>query len=151
MSWALSLSRQPEPSSCFSSAPPSMSGWRSSLQPTSVLLSGVVSWVAMSACQLLCLIGSLIAQRFWNLSALLIAFASSSTDRKGRREKDQPKSMLDGSLCAQCGPLFDYKLDHISFQKLFWSMDHLVKISHKNWSTFLLQKTLSAVIQQDPA
>jgi hypothetical protein len=42
------------------------------------------------------------------------------------------------------GPLFDYKLDHISFQTLFWSMDHLVKISHKNWSTFLLQKTIEA-------
>jgi len=42
------------------------------------------------------------------------------------------------------GPLFDYKLDHVSFQKLFWSIDHLVKISHKNWSTFLLQKTAVA-------
>jgi hypothetical protein len=42
------------------------------------------------------------------------------------------------------GPLFDYKLDHISFQTLFWSMDLLVKISHKNWSTFLLQKTANA-------
>src|SRR6266700_2641892 len=141
MSWALSLSPRPEPSSCFSSARPSMSGWRSSLQPTCVLLNGAVSWPVMSACPLLCLMGSLIEQRFWNLSELLIAFASNCTDRQGRRGKYKPKKMLDWSLYASCGPLFDDKLDHVSFQKLFWSIDHLVKISHKNWSTFLLQKT----------
>ncbi len=86
--------------------PPSMSGWRSSSQPTCVLLSGVVSWAAMSVCPLLCLIGSLIEQRFSNLSALLIAFVSSSTDRKERREKYPPQSMLDGSLCGKSWPTF---------------------------------------------
>jgi len=47
---------------------------------------------------------------------------------------------MDPSVGSR-GPLFDDKLDHISFQKLFWSINHLVKVSHKNWSTFLLQKT----------
>ena len=49
---------------------------------------------------------------------------------------------MDPSVGSR-GPLFDDKLDHISFQKLFWSINHLVKVSHKNWSTFLLQKTPS--------
>src|SRR2546426_3098790 len=118
-----------------------MSGWHSSSRPTSVLLSGAVSWAAMSACPLHCLIDSPIEQRFWNLLELLIAFASSSTDRKERRGKQFPKSRSDWHFCACCGPLFDYKLAHVSFQKLFLSMDHLVKVSLKNWYTFLLQKT----------
>src|SRR5207247_5425978 len=96
---------------------------------------------AMSACPLHCLIDSPIAQRFWNLLELLIAFASSSTDRKERRGKQFPKSRSDWHFCACCGPLFDYKLAHVSFQTLFLSMDHLVKVSLKNWYTFLLQKT----------
>ena len=50
---------------------------------------------------------------------------------------------MDPSVGSR-GPLFDDKLDHISFQKLFWSINHLVKVSHKNWSTFLLQKTRAA-------
>ena len=121
--------------------PPSMSGWLSSSRPICASLSGVVLWAAMSACQQRCWIGLPIAQRFSNLSELLIAFASSSTDRKERREKRQSKSMFDRHLCARGGPLFDYKLAHVSVQKLFWSIVHLVKLSRKNWSTFPLQKT----------
>jgi hypothetical protein len=49
--------------------------------------------------------------------------------------------MSDWHFCACCGPLFDYKLAHVSFQMLFLLMDHLVKVSLKNWYTFLLQKT----------
>src|SRR5437763_2456701 len=122
-----------------------MSGWHSSSRPTSVLLSGAVSWVAMSACPRPSLIGAPIEQRFWNLWALLIAFASSSIDRKERRGKQKPKSRPDWHCCACCGPLFDYKLAHVSFQTLFWSMDHLVKVSVKNWYTFLLQKTSGSI------
>jgi hypothetical protein len=34
-------------------------------------------------------------------------------------------------------------MSHVSIQKRFESIDHLGKISCKNWSTFLLKKTIS--------
>src|SRR5439155_10159303 len=43
-----------------------------------------------------------------------------------------------------------YKLAHVSFQTLFLSMDHLVKVSLKNWYTFLLQKTAVATDGDQP-
>src|SRR6266702_4662028 len=111
MSWALSHSRPSEPSSYFSSAPLSMNGWLSSSPPICASRSGVVSWAVMSACQQPCWIGSLIARRFSNLLELLIAFASSSTDRKERRRKHNPKSRSDGPLCVRCGSRFGLILE----------------------------------------
>src|SRR6266516_7549300 len=95
----------------------------------------------MSVCQRRFWIDSPTARRFSNLLELLTAFASNSTDRKERRGKRTLKRMFEGPLCVRCGPLFDYKLAQVSFQKLFLSISPLIRISRKNWPIIPLQKS----------